>query len=81
MAYLGSWRTHPEFDPTPSSVDRIDWAQAVSQDRYEGDCLFFLIVGTKKIRGWMLARDGTYKELETTGPQQVQRLTERGSSA
>lgn len=63
-AYLGLWHTHPERDPTPSEVDRRDWLQAVAGDTYEGDRLFFLIVGTHRIRVWTLSRRGTYRELK-----------------
>jgi integrative and conjugative element protein (TIGR02256 family) len=63
-AYLGLWHTHPEPDPTPSGVDRRDWEQAVYGDRYEGDRLFFPIVGTHCIRIWTLSRRGTFRELK-----------------
>lgn len=63
-AYLGLWHTHPETDPTPSSVDRLDWHQAVSRDTFEGDRLFFPIVGTRRIRIWTLSRRGILRELK-----------------
>lgn len=63
-AYLGLWHTHPEEDPTPSGVDRQDWAQAVSNDGFDGDRLFFPIVGTHRVRVWTLSRRGTFKELK-----------------
>ncbi|MBL8355475.1 MAG: Mov34/MPN/PAD-1 family protein [Delftia acidovorans] len=63
-AYLGLWHTHPERDPTPSSVDRRDWQQAVAADTYEGDRLFFPIVGTHRLRIWTLSRRGTFRELK-----------------
>lgn len=63
-AYLGLWHTHPERDPTPSGVDQRDWQQAVAGDTYEGDRLFFPIVGTHCIRIWTLSRRGTYRELK-----------------
>lgn len=62
-AYLGLWHTHPEPDPNPSSVDRRDWQQAVSGDTFEGDCLFFPIIGTERIRVWCLSRCGLIWEL------------------
>lgn len=64
MAYLGLWHTHPELDPTPSDVDRRDWTQAVSGDSFEGDRLFFPIIGTRSIRIWTLSRRGTFRELK-----------------
>ena len=63
-AYLGLWHTHPESNPTPSSVDRRDWQQAVSADTFEGDRLFFPIVGTRGIRVWTLSGRGTFRELK-----------------
>lgn len=63
-AYLGLWHTHPEPDPTPSGVDRRDWQQAVSGDTFEGDRLFFPIVGTHSIRVWTLSRRDTFRELK-----------------
>lgn len=62
-AYLGLWHTHPERDPTPSSVDRHDWENAVANDVYEGSRLFFPIVGTECIRVWTKTRRGAIKEL------------------
>ncbi|MBX0351295.1 MULTISPECIES: Mov34/MPN/PAD-1 family protein [Bacillus cereus group] len=49
--YLGEWHTHPEYVPTPSSVDRKDWDRLVRID-FENDALFFLIVGIKEIKVW-----------------------------
>ena len=63
-AYLGLWHTHPERDPMPSGVDRRDWAQAISGDTYEGDRLFFPIVGTDCVRIWTLSRRGAFRELK-----------------
>ena len=63
-AYLGLWHTHPERDPTPSGVDQRDWQQAVAGDTYEGNRLFFPIVGTRCIRIWTLSRRGTFRELK-----------------
>ena len=63
-AYLGLWHTHPERDPTPSGVDQNDWQQAVAGDTYEGDRLFFPIVGTHYIRVWTISRRGVLRELK-----------------
>ena len=63
MAYLGLWHTHPENDPTPSSVDRNDWTQAVSRDVFDGDRLFFPIVGIQRLRIWTVSRRGAFREL------------------
>lgn len=62
-AHLGLWHTHPEPDPTPSSVDYRDWQHAVANDGFEGDRLFFPIVGTHSIRVWAMSRRGTLEQL------------------
>ncbi len=64
LAYLGLWHTHPEPDPTPSGVDRRDWMQAVSGDTFEGNRLFFPIIGTHSIHIWTLSRRGTFRKLK-----------------
>lgn len=64
MAYLGLWHTHPEQDPSPSGVDRRDWENAMAHDVFEGNRLFFSIVGTDRIRVWSKARGGPIEELE-----------------
>jgi len=63
LAYLGLWHTHPERDPTPSSVDRQDWEKAVTTHAYYGDRLFFPIVGTQRIRVWTKSRTEPIREL------------------
>lgn len=68
-AYMGLWHTHPEADPTPSSIDRHDWEHAVSADTFEGDSLFFPIVGTERIRVWSKSRIGPIEELQEVRSQ------------
>lgn len=63
LAYLGLWHTHPELDPSPSGVDRDDWQRALNSDTFEGDQLFFPIVGIDLIRVWTLTRSGIFYEL------------------
>lgn len=63
-AFLGIWHTHPEQDPVPSSVDRADWQRVIACDTFEGDRLFFPIVGTQRIRVWTLTRRGVLRELK-----------------
>ena len=53
--WLGEWHTHPEPDPTPSVVDRVDWRRTLLVDRYD-ESLFFLIAGTDQLRVWEGAR-------------------------
>ena len=67
VAYLGLWHTHPEDDPSPSSVDCADWHQAVACDAFEGDRLFFPIIGRSRMRVWCLSRHGSIEELEEVG--------------
>ena len=62
-AYLGLWHTHPEPDPSPSSVDLRDWETAVAFDTFDGDRLFFPIVGIERIRVWTKSRTGPVEEL------------------
>lgn len=67
LAYLGLWHTHPESDPTPSGVDRNDWEQAVAGDSFDGDRLFFPIVGIERIRVWTKSRRSAIRELNLVG--------------
>jgi integrative and conjugative element protein (TIGR02256 family) len=64
IAYLGLWHTHPEPSPSPSAIDKRDWEKALRSDVYEGDQLFFPIVGTTLIRVWCLSRTGSLRELK-----------------
>lgn len=51
--YLGLWHTHPEPIPNYSHVDANDWRNALNTSRYDGNFLFFFIVGTSSIRCWV----------------------------
>ena len=50
--YLGEWHTHPESSPAPSRVDLDDWYRRLRVDRFEGDSLLFIIVGTHEVCVW-----------------------------
>lgn len=76
-AYLGLWHTHPEPDPTPSDVDWNDWKQAVAGDTYEGNRLFFPIVGTQCIRVWTLSHRGTFRELKLEDKNAQKEITDQ----
>ena len=52
--YLGTWHTHPEPVPTPSVVDRDDWATCLRANR--GRPLAFVLVGTDRVRVFVRAR-------------------------
>lgn len=54
--YVGLWHSHPEPLPNYSSIDKQDWQKALTQSRYEGNKLFFVIVGQTHIRMWMGVR-------------------------
>lgn len=44
--YLGTWHTHPEVSPKPSSVDKADWRRCIG--RNERRPLLFIIAGTSE---------------------------------
>jgi len=67
LAYLGLWHTHPQTVPHPSGVDRNDWSNAIANDTFEGNRLFFPIVGTERIRVWSKPRNGEIEELKEIG--------------
>ncbi len=50
--YLGEWHTHPEPWPTPSRVDTHDWLRRLNEVSFDGESLFFLIVGTQGVKAW-----------------------------
>jgi integrative and conjugative element protein (TIGR02256 family) len=51
-AYLGEWHTHPERCPTPSGTDRREWLRKLQADVFDGDGLYFIVVGTSSLRIW-----------------------------
>lgn len=63
LAYLGLWHTHPENDPSPSTVDCQDWERAIATHVYYGDRLYFPIIGRKHIRVWTISRTEPLREL------------------
>jgi integrative and conjugative element protein (TIGR02256 family) len=48
VRYLGEWHTHPEDFPTPSGIDRTEWAE-LSRKRTDGRPLLAIIVGRKSL--------------------------------
>lgn len=44
IRYLGEWHTHPEDYPTPSSLDRREWA-ALATKRQDGRPVLAVVVG------------------------------------
>lgn len=67
LGHLGLWHTHPESDPSPSTIDLNDWKQSVANDSYEGEHLFFVIVGTLHTRVWTKMQNTETLELEEIG--------------
>lgn len=51
--YIGLWHTHPEHIPNYSQIDKLDWQNALNQSKYEGNKLFFAIIGITHIRIWI----------------------------
>ena len=52
--YLGTWHTHPEPVPTPSGMDRDDWAACLRANPRRP--LAFVLVGTNQLRVFVRAR-------------------------
>jgi integrative and conjugative element protein (TIGR02256 family) len=50
--YLGEWHTHPESHPTPSGTDLREWQRKLQADVFDGDRLYFIVVGTATLRIW-----------------------------
>lgn len=65
VAYLGLWHTHPEKRPSPSKLDMEDWANAIRKDTFQGDHLFFIIVGIAEIGFWAGNRNLEFKKIGT----------------
>jgi integrative and conjugative element protein (TIGR02256 family) len=51
-AYLGEWHTHPERRPLPSGTDRREWRRKLREDVFDGDRLYFIVVGIESLRVW-----------------------------
>lgn len=47
--YLGEWHSHPEDYPSPSRTDRKTWLKQFKETMFEGDALFFIIIGRKAL--------------------------------
>lgn len=61
--YLGEWHTHPELAPTPSRVDLRSWRKHLESDEYDGESLYFLILGTEELRIWEGCRSNSLFKL------------------
>ena len=58
--YLGTWHTHPEPMPTPSTIDLNDWVTCLRANR--GRPLAFVLVGTEEVRVFVRSR-GRFRPL------------------
>jgi len=50
--YLGEWHTHPEPIPNPSFIDVKSWKKMLSYDKFDSQCLYYIIIGTNEIGVW-----------------------------
>ena len=69
--YVGLWHSHPEALPNYSTTDKQDWQSALKQSRYEGDKLFFVIVGLTYIRMWMGVRASYQPKITMIGDYKI----------
>jgi integrative and conjugative element protein (TIGR02256 family) len=61
--YLGEWHTHPENTPAPSDTDIKGWEYKLRQDVFDGDSLWFIIIGIKSLRIWEVSRNTLHYQL------------------
>ncbi len=77
QTWLGEWHSHPEANPSPSSVDLHGWARRLRFDRAPGPSLFFVIVGIEQIRVWEgLRSSGRIEPLRFIEPPTDQEVAE-----
>lgn len=69
--YVGLWHTHPESAPQYSSIDKKDWINSLNKSRYEGNLLFFVIVGQSYIRMWMGDKSTYWKKINLIGEYKI----------
>lgn len=48
IRYLGEWHTHPENNPTPSTLDRAEWHR-LSSSRRDKRSMLAVIVGRERL--------------------------------
>lgn len=51
--YIGTWHTHPQEIPYPSSIDIKDWKESLKFNRKSTSYLIFIIVGLSCYRVWV----------------------------
>lgn len=69
--YVGLWHTHAEGVPSYSPVDKKDWLDSLNKSVYEGDRLFYFIVGQTHIRCWMGIKKLFINKIEMIGELDV----------
>lgn len=69
--YVGLWHTHPEPIPDYSCVDKYDWESALRYSKFEGNRLFFVILGQTHIRIWMGENSSSKPQILLIGEYQV----------
>lgn len=57
MRYLGEWHTHPQDHPTPSALDRAEWAQ-LARKRADGRPMLAVIVGRRSLHVELVSARG-----------------------
>lgn len=55
--YMGTWHTHPQISPVPSSIDIDEWDKTLKYDKTGCEFAFFIIAGTSDFSLWA----GDYK--------------------
>ena len=58
--YMGTWHTHPQSTPVPSSIDIDEWKKTLKYDKTGCEFAFFLIAGTSDFGIWY----GDYKSMQ-----------------
>jgi integrative and conjugative element protein (TIGR02256 family) len=51
--YIGTWHTHPQAIPIPSTTDIIDWKESMEVNANKTRYLVFVIAGTEQFRVWI----------------------------
>jgi len=61
--FMGTWHTHPQATPTPSSIDFDEWIKTLRYDITGYEYAFFLILGLSQFQIWA----GDYRTYEVFG--------------
>ena len=69
--YVGLWHTHPEPKPNFSLIDKRDWLNALKKSVFEGDRLYFIIVGQTHIRCWVGTKQKFRNKIELLGEYKI----------